>query len=207
MNVFHCRDKRDTNNIARQQPDGGSQESCGAFFYNGFNHLRAWQDVSCLLESNYFACEYNTTAPLITPIKFPTPQENTSLPVQGKPLFKCHSTSEYISLYFMGDGESQCSKAEDENVQKLHLTHEPRAKIGYFSCNNGSYISSSQYCDYVKDCQDGEDENCIFQTCAPNQHTCYNQQCISKEKFCDGFIDCKDRSDENACTTCSGMSS
>ncbi|KAF5276464.1 hypothetical protein FQA39_LY06533 [Lamprigera yunnana] len=78
---------------------------------------------------------------------------------------------------------------------------------GMFRCPEGKCIPSLWVCNYLKDCEKGEDEfqSCPPPDCEPGQLTCgqyvWNKTyCISSHYRCDMTIDCVDGTDEAECT-------
>ncbi|XP_074658304.1 uncharacterized protein LOC141911221 [Tubulanus polymorphus] len=85
----------------------------------------------------------------------------------------------------------------------------PLSYTEWFRCNDGQVISISGFCDFMRDCVDGSDENsCYHPPCLSTQYRCSNHQCIDSYKRCDGLANCKDGSDEIGCTgeLCQGFS-
>nr|XP_054753960.1 uncharacterized protein LOC129259723 [Lytechinus pictus] len=135
-------------------------------------------------------------------------------------LFRCGS-GECIHNVYVCDQENDCSDGSDEDmglcIPVTQMTTSPPATVSegeeitsspcrknFFQCGSGECIPVSFFCDFIKHCQDGSDEeNCLYPRCSDDSFTCSNGQCIPESQRCDLLPQCIDGSDEEVCESSS----
>lgn len=110
----------------------------------------------------------------------------------GDNMYQCQDGT-CISIDRHCDGiPGDCFDSSDE--MSCDLTS--RDRLRHFVCNDNTSIPYSRVCDFIQDCQSGEDEQCSFPKCTSNQFQCANYQCIPQSEKCNFVKNCRDGSDE-----------
>ncbi|XP_072178152.1 uncharacterized protein [Diadema setosum] len=135
-------------------------------------------------------------------------------------MFQCGS-GECVHNVYVCDRHTDCTDGSDESpelcpppgkvltqvttVTSSPLTIQsdteelPVCRSNFFRCKSGECISVSFFCDFIKHCADGSDEECEYPTCSEDSFSCDNGQCIPISQRCDLLPQCIDGSDEIAC--------
>ncbi|XP_039277235.1 serine protease nudel [Nilaparvata lugens] len=90
------------------------------------------------------------------------------------------------------DGSDEEHTAEEMKKKRLLKTFVEECRNDEIKCKSGQCIKKSLYCNGVKDCNDGSDEQ---DSCEKNCTMYF--ELSDKSKLCDGHINCLDKSDES----------
>ncbi|KAJ8010539.1 hypothetical protein DPEC_G00076130 [Dallia pectoralis] len=115
----------------------------------------------------------------------------------------CLSGDQCVDHQLVCDGIPHCRDASDESVDNCGSTRIPPCP-GSFPCDNRTCVNTTQRCNGVADCPQGEDEQAcvntkpspgpaeknITQTCP--EFTCLDGSCVSFKAVCNGQADCSD---------------
>ncbi|MED6263823.1 hypothetical protein CHARACLAT_008544, partial [Characodon lateralis] len=156
-------------------------------------------------------------------------QKVPDTPVCAAPSWLCRDSSVCLPQNLLCDGKRDCPDGDDEEFcvsacpedaiqeltsstkrnEKLPVTKPPALTLpaclspSSLCPSSTAYvcISQSQFCDGLKDCPDGfDEENCVESCPSRSDFLCKDHRsCVSKSLVCDGSSHCLDGSDEADC--------